>query len=287
MGDSTTASGDLSTAMGFYTTASGYSSTAMGAYARANHLGSFVWADSTGGHFDSTASQQFSVRAGGGVRLVGNVQIGENSADYLRVQLGGGNSYGNLYGSFPGFGDGVHLSYNYYANSSGGNVIHNAGGGTSRISARYGEIILAVGAVNNAPYVQRLLANTTGVTVNGTFNNSSDRNLKQGFNAISPASILEQVAQLPISEWSYKEDATTRHIGPTAQDFQAAFKIGTDDKHIAPLDEGGVALAAIQGLNRKFEDGAAVLRAENQELKSALAELKAIVANLQSISARN
>ena len=30
-----------------------------------------------------------------------------------------------------------------------------------------------------------------------------------------------------------------------AQDFQAAFGLGGDDKHIAVVDEGGVALAAI------------------------------------------
>ena len=38
-----------------------------------------------------------------------------------------------------------------------------------------------------------------------------------------------------------------------AQDFHSTFNIGTDDKHIAPIDEGGVALAAIQGLNEKVE----------------------------------
>jgi hypothetical protein len=38
-----------------------------------------------------------------------------------------------------------------------------------------------------------------------------------------------------------------------AQDFHAAFGTGADDKHIADVDEGGVALAAIQGLNQKLE----------------------------------
>jgi len=46
-----------------------------------------------------------------------------------------------------------------------------------------------------------------------------------------------------------------------AQDFYSAFNIGTDDKHIAPIDEGGVALTAIQGLNQKLEE-------KNKELKN-------------------
>ena len=29
--------------------------------------------------------------------------------------------------------------------------------------------------------------------------------------------------QLPITEWNFKSDAGSRHIGPTAQDFHAAF----------------------------------------------------------------
>ena len=42
-------------------------------------------------------------------------------------------------------------------------------------------------------------------------------------------------------------------MGPMAQDFQAAFALGSDDKHISTVDEGGVALAAIQALNQKLE----------------------------------
>jgi hypothetical protein len=60
------------------------------------------------------------------------------------------------------------------------------------------------------------------------------------------------VVSLPLSEWSYKEDAATRHIGPVAQDFYGTFKLGIDDKHISPIDEGGIAFAAIQALNEKL-----------------------------------
>ncbi|PYX88185.1 MAG: hypothetical protein DMG67_17760, partial [Acidobacteria bacterium] len=49
-------------------------------------------------------------------------------------------------------------------------------------------------------------------------------------------------------------DAAIRHIGPMAQDFYAAFHVGEDDRHITQVDEGGVAFAAIQGLNQKLEE---------------------------------
>ena len=75
MGVGTTAYGTSSTAMGVGTTASGNTSTAMGTYAQATHDFSFVWSDYQGGmmgpsYFASTANNQFSVRASGGVRFV-------------------------------------------------------------------------------------------------------------------------------------------------------------------------------------------------------------------------
>ena len=42
-------------------------------------------------------------------------------------------------------------------------------------------------------------------------------------------------------------------MGPMAQDFHAAFKLGQNDISIGGLDATGVALAAIQGLNQKLE----------------------------------
>jgi hypothetical protein len=61
-----------------------------------------------------------------------------------------------------------------------------------------------------------------------------------------------------------------------AQDFHAAFHIGTDDKHIAPIDEGGVALAAIQALNAIVKEKDARISA----LKKSVNELKELVTRL-------
>jgi hypothetical protein len=86
---------------------------------------------------------------------------------------------------------------------------------------------------------------------------------------------------LPISEWNFKEDADTRHLGPMAQYFHAAFGLGTDDKHIATVDANGVALAAIQGLNRKLDETILAQETHIAQLTTTVAELKAMVYNLR------
>jgi phage shock protein A len=59
-----------------------------------------------------------------------------------------------------------------------------------------------------------------------------------------------------------------------AQDFHAAFALnGGDDTHIATVDESGVALAAIQGLNQKLEQK----ETEITELKQTVNELKELM----------
>ena len=94
--------------------------------------------------------------------------------------------------------------------------------------------------------------------------------------AVAPAAVLAKVAGLPITRWHYTNDTATPHLGPVAQDFHTAFGLGADDKHIADVDEEGVALTAIQGLNQKIN----AKDAEIQDLKQSVAELKALVEKL-------
>jgi hypothetical protein len=77
----------------------------------------------------------------------------------------------------------------------------------------------------------------------------SDRDQKDNVAAVSGSEVLEKLAAIPTSTWNYKsEDRSTRHMGPMAQDFHAAFGLGDSDKAIGMIDADGVALAAIQGL---------------------------------------
>ncbi len=90
-----------------------------------------------------------------------------------------------------------------------------------------------------------------------SWSNASDKNLKENFATVTPADILQKIVSLPISQWNYKTDtATTTHMGPTAQDFYAAFGLGGKGgaKSISTIDEPAIALLGIQALNQKIID---------------------------------
>lgn len=81
----------------------------------------------------------------------------------------------------------------------------------------------------------------------------SDRNRKTEITPITPQDVLDKVASLPISTWSYTfEESDIRHIGPMAQDFYGLFEVGEDDTHIHAIDAFGVSLASIQALNEQM-----------------------------------
>ena len=83
---------------------------------------------------------------------------------------------------------------------------------------------------------------------------ASDEKIKRDFAEIDEASILDKVEALPVSEWAYKEHPESRHIGPMAQDFAAAFKLGTDDRYINTVDAIGVLLASVKALRQEVKD---------------------------------
>lgn len=119
-----------------------------------------------------------------------------------------------------------------------------------------------------------VMSNGACLTKGGVWTNNSDRNLKTDFRAVSGAEVLQRLAAMPITNWSYKtEGESVRHIGPMAQDFATAFRLGSDDTHITTIDESGVALAAIQELYRENKQ----LLRDNQELKAAVIALQARV----------
>src|SRR5262249_7323745 len=118
----------------------------------------------------------------------------------------------------------------------------------------------------------------------------SDRNTKTDVEPVKPADILSKLLSMPIESWRYTNDiAAIRHLGPMAQDFKSAFKLGDDERIIELMDEGGVALAAIQGLNQKvdlrvkqLEEDLKCRETENAELRSELSELKQLLRKVTS-----
>jgi hypothetical protein len=116
-----------------------------------------------------------------------------------------------------------------------------------------------------------------GTVTATSFITSSDRDLKENVEPVSPEEVLEKVAALPIARWNFKGENGTSHMGPMAQDFHAAFGLGSSDKHIATVDADGVALAAIQGLNQKLEQKLEQKEAEIAELKARLQRLEQLI----------
>jgi hypothetical protein len=49
-----------------------------------------------------------------------------------------------------------------------------------------------------------------------------------------------------------------------AQDFYRQFQLGSDDRHIAPLDGVGLALAAIQELSKKINMQQQIIEKQQQ-----------------------
>jgi hypothetical protein len=106
--------------------------------------------------------------------------------------------------------------------------------------------------------------------------NASDRNLKENFMDLEGDAVLAKLAALPVTEWSFKGDPV-RHIGPTAQDFKAAFNLGADDTHIASLDVASVAVVGVKELHKMIE----VREAEIAERDARIAELESRLAALE------
>jgi len=231
---------------GYLNTVSGDFGLAAGSRAVAGY-GCFVWADvSSTSPFVSTADNQFSIRAAGGVRLDTSTSLFFGSGAKLWPDQGGsielGNSLANGVTPYIDFHYGIGADQDYSVR-----LINDAPG------------FLSCSGIFRAPAIQQ----------------TSDRDAKQNFKSVNPRDVLDRVRALPISQWEFKQYPGTRHLGPTAQDFKAAFDLGTDDKHIATVDSEGVALAAIQGLNQKVE-----------EKDSEIRELRARVEKLEKLLTR-
>ncbi len=124
--------------------------------------------------------------------------------------------------------------------------------------------------------------NSTGtVQTRGSISSGSDRNLKENFTPVNPDDVLAKVAALPITRWNYKDDPSAQHIGPVAQDFRAAFGLGSDDKFITTVDADGVALTAIQALNSKVNESDSGIRELLRQQQAQIEALKAEIAALK------
>lgn len=110
----------------------------------------------------------------------------------------------------------------------------------------------------------------------GTLVGPSSVTLKENFKPIDEREILTRLDAMPVSEWRYKTDPGTRHIGPTAEDFQATFGLGMTGNGLNVTDVNGVTLAAVQALHAELKDRDAQIAALTASQAELLKRLEAL-----------
>ena len=246
--------GAYSIAMGINVRASGDSSVALGASATAAQAGAFA----AGVHV--TASGAASVAMGYAAHTnarQGSFVFGDRSTvDTLRA--------------------GVNHSANWRV--SGGFRIFTSSNLTTGVTIQSGSVVSNWGQSN------AVISTSTGAYLgtDGIWHDVSDVNRKHLFTDVSGEDILARLRTLPVRSWSYRVDPDdVRHVGPTAQDFYAAFRLGRDDRTISAVDVGGVAMAGIKTLDERSlvqQQRIDALERENAELRARLDRIEAALA---------
>lgn len=285
-----TNSGSYATVPGGDRNVAGTNSFAAGHRAKATHIGSFVWADSTDTDFATTADQQFLIRAAGGVGIgttspeselhifrgsAGSVTANatsllslENSNNaFMHILTPATNVAGVLFGN-PGAS--LDASVRYNNSGSDRELSFRTLNSQRMVILTNGSVGIGISIPTNTLHVNGGVSATAFVT-------TSDRNAKENLMPVSPQEVLSKVIALPITTWNFKTMNDGRHMGPMAQDFFAAFGLGGGDTTITSVDPDGVALAAIQGLNQKLEEQRIYSKTRDAEIES----LKQIVAELK------
>ena len=153
------------------------------------------------------------------------------------------------------------------------NNVTSCGAPNQFIARALGGVYLFTGGETDATYTGAYL--NPGSSAWAAY---SDRAGKDEVIAVEPEEVLRKVAAMQVSTWQWKaEPRSIRHMGPMAQDFHAAFGLGSSDKQIVTVDADGVALAAIQGLNAKLEAAVAEQARESARLRADLVELRALI----------
>jgi hypothetical protein len=123
---------------------------------------------------------------------------------------------------------------------------------------------------------------TAGVTLaagGGSWASLSDRAAKHDLAPIDAQAVLGKVASLPLYTWRYNSEVSQAlHLGPTAQDFHAAFGLGDSERTITGIDADGVALAAIAGIQQRIERNDALLASRAATLAGLRRQVKSLEA---------
>ncbi|MFC1475719.1 tail fiber domain-containing protein [Candidatus Zixiibacteriota bacterium] len=291
-GKSDTAGGDYATVGGGkYNVASGNFAVVAGGGGDAFNLGNRASGQNAaiGGGFDNTAIGDYATISGGSTNnasaVAATISGGNVNSAGASASVGGGgqNDASGMYGTIPG---GYHNSAEGEYSFAAGRKAKALDQGTfvwaddvdyDFSSAAIREFAArATGGVRFVTGVDGSGVPDAGVQVaagGGSWSSISDRNLKENLSPVDAEEILAKLVAMPISTWNYRaQDESIRHIGPMAQDLYAAFGVGESDRLITTVDADGIALAAIQALDKKTR--------KIEELEDKVARLEAVVQQL-------
>ncbi len=273
MGRATTASGGSSTAMGFGSTAGGPSSTAMGEGTTASgSTSTAMGARTTASGVNSTAMGNLTTASGEASTAIGSVTTASgrySNAMGFQTTVTGDNS--TAIGTSLSAAGGASLVVGVRAATTptgNGSFVYgdqSTGQSGSVVTANTANQFLVRASGGVTFYTNNTLTAGAKLDPGGSgWSIVSDVRLKEHFRNVADDDVLGAIARMPVRTWSYKaQDASIRHIGPTAQDFHAAFGLGESDVRINTIDADGVALAAVKALEartRDLQDGDAALR---------------------------
>jgi hypothetical protein len=223
---------------------------------------------------------ELNFASGVGATIAGG-RLNTNTGDLSAIGGGTANLASGSFSTVPGGirGHATHDSSFVWADGTGGpGPTTSFGINTFTVRCSGGARFLS--SANSTPAGVQLLPNATAWTA------LSDRESKTDFRKINPREVLAKLTAMPVSSWKYKHDPSRRYIGPTSQDFMAAFHLGAYDKGINTLDADGVTFAAIQGLVEELKDRDTKierLEAKSAEMESLKAKLQALEERLNSL----
>lgn len=158
-----------------------------------------------------------------------------------------------------------------------------------------GVTIQSGASVSNWGQASAVISTSTGAYLgtDGVWHDNSDVNRKHLFADVSGEDVLLRLRALRVGSWTYKADPDdVRHVGPMAQDFFAAFRLGRDERTIAAIDEGGIALIGIKALDartlaqaRTVAEQGRALAAQQQTIETQGREIADLRARLERIEA--
>jgi trimeric autotransporter adhesin len=113
---------------------------------------------------------------------------------------------------------------------------------------------------------------------------ASSRTLKEHFAPVDGEEVLARMRDVPITTWSMiGADTAIRHMGPVAEDFHRAFRLGLGETAIGLGDIDGVTFAGVKALDVRTQRMEQALSMSRRELEATLARVRELEATLARV----